>query len=169
MPVAEEPPRTEVGNMEIADKVIGLMVSVAVTEAPPAVAVMVGVDPVVDATVLTVNVAVLDPAGTVTVAGTVALVPLEASVTTVPPVGAALEIVTVAVEEFPAISVFGDSERPVAVIRLRTLLTMPDMIGAPQPDAVSQPTPAVEVWPLGRVPFVPETTSKNTLESPFQE
>ena len=145
MPVAEAPPSTEVGDMEIAERVIGLMVSVAVTEAPPAEAVMVGVDPVVDANVLTVNVAVVDPAGTVTVAGTVALVLLEPSVTTVPPVGAALEIVTVAVEGFPAIRVFGDSERPVAETRFRTLLTIPDMIGAPQPDAVSHPTPAVEV------------------------
>jgi len=45
-----------------------------------------------------VNVAVVEPAGTVTVAGTVAAALLELSVTEVPPAGAAAESVTVPVE-----------------------------------------------------------------------
>ena len=51
--------------------------------------------------VLTVNVAVVAPAATVTEAGTVALVLLDDRVTAAPPVPAALERVTVPVEEFP--------------------------------------------------------------------
>jgi len=51
--------------------------------------------------VLIVKVAVVVPAGTVTDAGTVALVELDARATTAPPVPATLERVTVPVEVFP--------------------------------------------------------------------
>ena len=53
-------------------------------------------DPLPAAGTVTVKVAVVAPARTVTFAGTVA-VELDASVTTVPPVGAAGEMVTVPV------------------------------------------------------------------------
>ncbi len=53
------------------------------------------------ATVLTLNVAAVLPAATVTDAGTVAALSLLDSVTTIPPVGAALERVTVPVDGDP--------------------------------------------------------------------
>ncbi len=68
--------------------------------------------------VVTVNVAVVAPAVTVTLAGTVATaVLLLVSVTTAPPVGAALLNVTVPVEEVPPVTAVGfrlrdDKEAP---------------------------------------------------------
>ncbi len=60
------------------------------------------------AVVVTVNVAVVDPAATATLAGTVAApVLLLVSVTTAPPVGAALLKVTVPVEEVPPVTADG--------------------------------------------------------------
>ena len=60
------------------------------------------------ATVVTVNVALVAPAATVTLAGTVATdVLLLLSVTTAPPVGAALLNVTVPVEELPPVTLVG--------------------------------------------------------------
>ena len=55
--------------------------------------------------VFTVNVPVVEPAVIVTVPGTVAAELLEASVTTVPPVGEGELRVTVPVEAFPPITV----------------------------------------------------------------
>lgn len=59
------------------------------------------------ATVLTVNVAEVAPAATVTVAGTVADVELELRLTGYPPVGAALEMVTVPVLLVPPTTLVG--------------------------------------------------------------
>ena len=72
----ELPPTTEVG-LRLTDEMVGaVIVRFAVAEVLFAVAVIVAV--VLDATgtVVTVNVAVLDPAATVTVAGTVAALAL---------------------------------------------------------------------------------------------
>ena len=68
---------------------------------------------------VTVNVAVVAPAATVTVAGTVAAALLDASVTTAPPAGAAAVNVTVPVTVLPAVtdaalSVSVDNAGPVA-------------------------------------------------------
>jgi|SRR5271157_4819555 len=59
------------------------------------------------AVVVTVKVAVVAPAATVTLAGTVAEALLLPSVTAAPPVGAALLKVTVPVEEAPPVTVVG--------------------------------------------------------------
>ena len=75
------------------------MVNVAVAEVLFAVAVIVAVALAATALVVTVNVVLLVPAGTVTEAGTVALALLLERVTTVPPDGAALESVIVAVDD----------------------------------------------------------------------
>jgi hypothetical protein len=61
----------------------------------------------VTAVVVTVNVAVVAPAGTVTLAGTVADALLLVSVTTVPPEGAGPFSVTVPVEEVPPFTLDG--------------------------------------------------------------
>lgn len=61
------------------------------------------------AVVETVNVAVVDPAATVTDAGTVALVELELSETVSPPVGAVPFRVTVPVELVPPTTEVGET------------------------------------------------------------
>lgn len=76
--------------------------------------------------VLTVNVTEVEPAGTVTEAGTVALVELEDRLTTVPPVPAAPFRVTVPVELVPPVTVVGDSETELrtagVIVRVVVLL-----------------------------------------------
>jgi len=80
-----------------------------------AVAVIVAVAFDVTATVVIVKVAVVAPASTVTAAGTVAAALLDVRLTESPPVGAALDRVTVAVELVPPTSEVGLSARPVTV------------------------------------------------------
>lgn len=87
--------------------VAGVMVSVALRLAPANVAVIVtGVD-VETVLVVIANVALCEPAGTVTVAGTVAALPLRDRLTTAPlPVAVALSV-TVPVEPFPPVTLAG--------------------------------------------------------------
>lgn len=81
--------------------------SIAVSVAPPYDAVIVtGVD-AVTVLVLTVNVALAEPAGMLTVAGTVAAALLLASETDAPPLGANMLSVTVPVEVAPAFTLVG--------------------------------------------------------------
>ena len=95
-----------------------MTVSTAVLVAPPKLAEMVGeVDAVTD-TVVTVNVALVAPAGTVTLptAGTLAAAGLLLErVTTAPPAGAAALRVTVATEELPPTTLVGLSTKPETV------------------------------------------------------
>jgi hypothetical protein len=101
------PPTTELGVLVTEDNAAGLTVRVAVA-LTPRVAVI--IDVVGDGTpkVVTVNVREVLPAGTVTLAGTVAAaVLLLERVTTAPPVGAALLRVTVPLELFPPTTVVG--------------------------------------------------------------
>ena len=65
------------------------------------------------ADVLTLNVTVVDPPGTVTVSGTAALALLEASFIVVPVEGALALIVTVPVVEFPPTTDVGERVTPV--------------------------------------------------------
>ena len=93
----------------------GVTVSVALRAAPPNAPLIVrDVDAVTDA-VLTVNVALKAPAGTVTLAGTVAaLVLLLDSVTTAPPEGAALVRLAVPCEVLPPTTLAGLSAIPAS-------------------------------------------------------
>jgi hypothetical protein len=110
VPVELFPPITEVGVRVIEDKVAGLTVSVAVFVTPN-VALMPAVDGDATPNVVTVNVAEVVPAATVTEAGTVAATVLPlCSVTTAPPVGAAAVSCTVATELLPPTTVVGFSE-----------------------------------------------------------
>lgn len=68
--------------------------------------------------VVTVNVAVAEPAGTVTLAGVVALALLSESVTTVPPAGAKPVNVTVPVEDVPLTTAVGLMATEVSVAGL---------------------------------------------------
>lgn len=88
VPVEGLPPGTDVGERVMLLTPAGLIVRVAVTEVLPSEAVIVAL--VTDETlfVLTVKVAVVEPAATVTVAGTVALPMLDFRFTRSPPAGA---------------------------------------------------------------------------------
>jgi len=107
VPVEETPPPTVAGLSATVVITGVLIVSVAVSGFPSLVAVIVAVALAVTAVVVTVKVAVVAPAKTVTDVGTVAAALLDDNVTTVPPVGAALFSVIVAVEETPPVTVLG--------------------------------------------------------------
>ena len=107
VPVELLPPTTEVGLLVTDDRLAAFTVKVAVL-ATPRVAVITEEVCAPTPSVVTVNVAEVLPAGTVTLAGTVAAaVLLLESVTTAPPVGAAPFSVTVPVELFPPTTVVG--------------------------------------------------------------
>src|SRR6476660_10540400 len=84
------------------------------------------------------KVALLAPAGTVTLAGTVAAVLLLDSVTVAPPVGAAPLRVTVPVDELPPVTLVGltateDKDKAAGVtvsvaVRIPLLLSVPAMV-----------------------------------------
>ena len=80
------------------------------------------------AVVLTVNVADVLPAVTVTFAGTVALALLLESPTTIPPVGAAAVNVTVPVDALPDVTVVGfraTELRAVVTLKVSPAVTLP--------------------------------------------
>lgn len=111
VPVLGVPPTTDVG---LSDKVragAAVIVNDAVLLDDPRVAVIVEVVVALTAVVLTVNVAVVAPAGTVTGELTVALVLLDWTVTWNPPVGAAPLSVIVPVDEFPPTTEVGERDK----------------------------------------------------------
>ncbi len=116
VPVEAVPPTTDVG-FKVKVVIVGAVtVSVAVAVEPLSAAVMTDELFVVIASDVAVNVAVVAPAATVTVAGTVAAaVVAELRLTTVPPVRAALPSVTVPVEVAPPSTDVGLNDRPVTV------------------------------------------------------
>src|SRR6266545_2097474 len=94
-------PRVTLVRSSVVEKAwrVGATVCVAVLEVPPDAAVIVTFVFAATVRVVTVNVVVAAPAGTVTLAGTVAAAVFElVSVTAVPPAGATPFIVTVAVD-----------------------------------------------------------------------
>ena len=85
----------------------GFTVSAAVRVTPAKTAEMAAEVEAVTEVVVTVKLALVAPASTVTLAGTVAAVELSESDTTAPPVGAAALKVTVPVEELPPTTLVG--------------------------------------------------------------
>jgi len=129
VPVAVLPPQTEVGLI-VSDCSVtlgeGLTVRVAVREMPPAEAVIVTLVALETARVETVKVALVVPAGTVTVLGTVAtLVLLLLRFTTNPPDGAGAVRVTVPVLLLP----------PTTLVGFRLRLLRLGCVGPPPPTA----------------------------------
>lgn len=102
------PPITVLGDRPTLEFAAGVTVSVAVFVAPPATPVIVTEVEEPTPSVVTVNVAVVAPAATTTLAGTVAAEVFELErVTASPPVGAAEIRVTVAVDGFPPATLAG--------------------------------------------------------------
>jgi hypothetical protein len=108
VPCDDEPAVTLVGfNVTVVTANAGVMFTEACPESDPSAAVIVAAVFEVTDEVVTVNVAVVLPAGTVTLLGTLAELLLLESVITVPPEGAAMVRVTVPVELRPAATVVG--------------------------------------------------------------
>ena len=129
VPVAVLPPQTEVGLI-VSDWSVtlgeGLTVRVAVRETPPAEAVIVTLVALETARVETVKFALVAPAGTVTVLGTVAtFVLLLLRFTTNPPDGAGAVRVTVPVLLLP----------PTTLVGFRLKLLRLGCVGPPPPTA----------------------------------
>ena len=121
----------------------------------------------VDAVTLTVpieNVALVAPAGTVTLAGTVAAVALLARDTTAPPVGAAEVSVTVPVEAVPPVTLAG--LRATALAAGAAAFGVTALDGA---EAGPVPTRLVATtWSVTAVPLVrPVTVAEVTLPATF--
>jgi hypothetical protein len=89
----------------------GFTVSVASLVTPASTAEMVAAVAAVTGVVVTVKLALVAPAGTVTLAGTAAAVELSESVTSAPPAGAALVSVTLPCELPPPVTLPGFSAR----------------------------------------------------------
>jgi hypothetical protein len=116
VPVELAPPVTVLGFIESETRVGAVTVRVADPDWPFADAPMLEVELLATATVVTVNVAVVEPPVTVTDAGTVAtLVTLDVSVTVWPAAAAGLLRVTVPVEGVPPGTDAGLSVTPVTV------------------------------------------------------
>ena len=115
VPCAETPPVTLVGLTDTAESDAaaggGVTVSVAVFVAPPYAPVIVAGVEAPTALVVMANVALVAPAATVTLAGTAATAALLLeSVTTAPPVGAAVVSVAVPCAALPPTTLVGFSE-----------------------------------------------------------
>ena len=93
----------------------GFTVSTAVSVTPAKTAEMVADVEAVTDVVVTVKLALVAPAGTVTLAGTVVALEFSESDTAAPPLGAAALKVTVAVEELPPTTVVGLSDKAESV------------------------------------------------------
>ena len=111
VPVDEAPPTREVGASVSPVIEAGLIVSVPFWEAPPCVPVIVAVTTLPTAVVVIWKVAVVAPAGTVTLPWTGAFVLLEVNVTPTPPVAAGPERVTVPVAFAPPCTEAGEIVR----------------------------------------------------------
>ena len=121
VPVDDAPPVTLVG-LSVSDVSVTegalVMLNAANSVVLPSVAVSVTVV-LSTGNVVTVNVALLAPAGTVTAAGTLAEPGrLLLKLTPIPPAGAALSRVTVPVAEVPPCTLFGVTVKPVSVGKL---------------------------------------------------
>lgn len=109
VPADAVPPATDDGATDTLINPVGFIVRVVVCVDPPEVPVIVAVVVDVTAAVVTLKVAVLRPAGTSTVDGTVAEAEFELKLTVMPPDGEMPLRVTVPVEFDPPKTVLGET------------------------------------------------------------
>jgi len=130
VPVDGDPPITDVGESVKLERTAGVIVSVAVTEVVPVLAVMRAGVEVATAEVVTMNVADVAPDPTVTVAGVTALGLLDDNPTTVPPGCAGPFNVTVPVDDVPPTTDAGENARPVneagVTVKVIVLVALPN-------------------------------------------
>jgi hypothetical protein len=123
------PPATDALESDSAVTLGGLTTSSVVAVAVSSVALIVAVTVLATCVVPTVNVRLIEPAGTVTVAGTVTPARLLESETTIPPVGALLLNVTVPVELLLPTTLDGatetDANRPARTAKAPVTLDAP--------------------------------------------
>jgi len=135
VPCESSPPLTLVGLSVSEERVTapaGVTLSDACRETPPAVPVITAVVVAVTVCVVTLNVLLVAPAGTVTLLGTVATLLLLLSDTTTPPEGAAPDRVAVPVDKLPPVTLVGFSVRDE-----RELVEgLPHTLGVPPPPHV---------------------------------
>ena len=177
VPVADVPPTSGFGDTVSVDMTTGLIVSVADWVDVPYVAVMLAVDVAETEIVVMVNVAEVDPAGTVTDAGSVAFVLLEVRLTVMPPDGATPFKVTVPVDVSPPTTVLGFNDTLVtagglivSVVVLVVLPVTPEMVAATELDTavvemvnVADVAPAATDTVAGTVAFVELDESETTI------
>ena len=130
VPVAEVPPPTVDGVTVKLMGVGGLIVILAVAKEMPRVALMVAIELAATGIVVMLNVAVVEPAATVTVVGTVALSVFELRETEIPLVGAGPAKVTMPTEIAPPITGVGATLRPVTVGGVTVRVTVADPPGS---------------------------------------
>ena len=111
VPTAIFPPATVEGATTSPDTETGVIAKLAVAVVDPSVAVIVALTAVDTASVVTSNVAVVPPAGTVSLPGGTAVLALEDRLIVTPPVGAGVDNVIVPVEDTPPTTDAGDRER----------------------------------------------------------
>lgn len=115
VPVELAPPVRVVGFKLNPDRCGGFTVNVAEIDVAPSVPVIFGKDWRATGEVVIENVALVVPAGTFTLAGTIALEKLLDRLTVVPPTGAGIATVTVPVEVVPPVTAVGLTLTPVNV------------------------------------------------------
>jgi hypothetical protein len=148
VPVLDVPPVTDVGFKATVLSTGAVIPRDADWLTPPSVAEIVDAVLAATAVVVTVNVAVVAPAATVTLAGTVADALLDASVTTKPPAGAAADNVTVPVLDAPPATVVGfnvtDVSDAAVIVRL-AVCEAPDNVAVIVADAFAATAVVVTV------------------------
>jgi len=147
VPVELVPPPTEGGFTPTKTKFAGVTVRVAVLEPLLVLAEMSAVDWELTPPPVTVNVAVVAPAATNTVAGTVALALLDDRLTEKPPVGAGCEIVTVPVDCFPLDTVVGFSVKPMTPTTFTAGIVATEKPPLEFPNAKRLPVDATAIGP----------------------
>lgn len=147
--------------------IAGVRVSAALAVAPPYVAVMVAVFDAVTLEVLIAKVALVAPAATVTLAGTVAEMSLLVRVTTASPTGAGEVSVTVPVEAAPPVRLAGLRETALAAEAGADGVTALDAAEAGLvPTALVATTLSVTAVPLVRPVIVAVVTLPATVSVP---
>jgi hypothetical protein len=170
VPVDVVPPTTEVG-LRTTEAIPGVAVieRVALADWPFAEAAIVEVSGTSVSWVVTVKVPVVEPAATVTVAGTVAFVPVAVRLTVRPPVGAGPLIVTVPVEVRPPMTAVGLRATAVTTGGLtvsvaETALDPEEMTGDAAAATGSVVTAKVAVFPLDTVTVAGTVAAEVLLE-----